>query len=507
MLNVVALHAQRTVRVKTAESLSQVIIDGKKAQKLVNNVWLIHENTNIRCDSAYFYTQDNSAQAFGNVTIVDEVDDLDLKGDYLEYSGNTRIAKFRYNVILKDDSADLYTDFLDFDRNTEIGYYSNGGRLVDSTTVLTSKSGFYNTQTKDAQFTDSVRLKSPDYELNTDTLDYSTLTKLAIARGNTEAYTVEGDTLQTSVGLRYFSNEKYSELYYGTITTPEYAIQADSLFANDSTNYYQGDLNVIMTSFQDSLTIFGNRMQYDRGVGKALVYDKAYLRKLIQNDSLFIKGDTLISVQDTLRDEKYLTAYHGVEMYKSDLQGRADSVSYNMKDSTIYMYQNPMIWNVDSQIEADSINILIANNKIHKMYLTLNSFVIAQDSLLNFNQVKGRNMEIYFQDGFITKTDIHGNGESIYFALDGEESSSMNKVECSNMTIYFKDNAVSELRMYREIDGNFIPPQEIKEPETRLRGFDWKGDTKPQLLDIAIHLKPPDLRETREKNSLPVKKG
>jgi lipopolysaccharide export system protein LptA len=501
-------YAQRTVRVKQAGSLRQVVIDGESVQKLVEDVWLIHETTNIKCDSAYFYKSTNSAKAFGNVRITDAEDGLNLRGEYLEYDGNGRIAKMREKVILLDDSASLYTDYLDFDRNNQIGFYFNGGKLVDSTNVLTSISGYYNTQTKTSQFIDSVFLESPDYQLTTDTLNYSTLSKVLITRGNTEAFTFDGDTLRTKVGLLYNSNLKYSEVYYGNITTAAYEIKADSIFANDSIQFYEADYNVRMKSKEDSMTIFGEHMKYYRNQGKAIVYEDSYLRKFIQSDSLFIKGDTLLSIQDTIRNEKYLTAYRGVEMFKSDMQARADSVSYNLSDSTIYLYQNPIIWNVDSQIEADSINILIRNNVIHRMDLALNSFVITQDTAQNFNQVKGRNMKVYFVDGLITKADVDGNGESIYFAIDKKDgSSSMNKVICSNMALYFENNAVSELRMFSNVEGDYVPPFEIKEQDTKLRGFDWQEETRPKLLDIAKHLQKELIIPMGKKEKLPVKKG
>lgn len=500
--------AQKTVTVKQAGSLKQVIIEGQSVQKLVEDVWLIHETTNIKCDSAYFYKSTNSARAFGNVRITDIEDGLNLRGEYMEYDGNGRLAKMRGKVVLLDDSANLYTDFLDFDRNKQIGFYFNGGKLVDSTNVLTSISGYYNTETKASQFIESVFLESPDYQLTTDTLNYSTLSKVLTTRGATEAFTFEGDTLRTNMGLLYNSNLKYSEVYYGNIITADYDIKADSIFANDSTQFYQADKNVRMKSKEDSLTIFGEHMKYYRTEGKAIVYEDAYLRKLIQNDSLFIKGDTLLSVQDSLKDQKFLTAYRGVEMFKSDMQGRADSVSYNLYDSTIYLYQNPIIWNIDSQIEADSINISIRNNVIHRMDLALNSFVITQDTVLNFNQVKGRNMKVFFEDGLISRADIDGNGESIYFAIDKKDgSSSMNKVICSNMAIYFENNTVSELRMFSNVEGDYVPPIEIEEPDTKLRGFKWQDETRPKLLDIAKHLRKEVIIPTGKKGKLPVKKG
>jgi lipopolysaccharide export system protein LptA len=90
-------------------------------------------------------------------------------------------------------------------------------------------------------------------------------------------------------------------------------------------------------------------------------------------------------------------AYNHVKIFKSDLQGKCDSLVYNYTDSTIYFYRDPVLWNERSQLTADTINIQLANNKINRMYLRTNSFVISQDTLLQYNQVKGRQMTAFFK--------------------------------------------------------------------------------------------------------------
>lgn len=482
--------AQNKIIVKYTDILKPGVVNNQPVRKLIGKVHLIQGTTNIYCDSAYFYQNSNSAQAFSNVHILDDVDTLDLRGDYMEYEGNNRLVKVRGNVIFKDDSTDLYTENLDYNRDTETGYYFDGGKLVDSTNVLTSIRGYYNAATKKAQFIDSVVLVSPDFYLETDTLDYFTIEKEAIAKGRTYALTAEKDTINSTVGMLYKQLEKYSEIYSGTIITEEYEIKGDTLIANDSLSYYQGMQNVTLESFEDSLKIHGNQIYYDKLTSTARAYDEAYLRKMMQGDSLFIKGDTLLSVQNDETGEKLLSAYLGAQMYKSDMQARADSLTYNLSDSTIYMYRDPVIWNIDSQITADSIRITTANNRIHRMYLNVNSFVISQDTSQNFNQVKGRDMIVYFNEGYIERSDVFGNGESVYFT--GETAggpSSMNKLKCSNMSIFFSNNFVTELRTYREVDGSLIPAFEIKDPERKLRGFIWRIEEKPTLQSIVKSLR------------------
>ncbi|MFT7036735.1 MAG: lipopolysaccharide export system protein LptA, partial [Cyclobacteriaceae bacterium] len=415
--------AQTKVIVKYAELLTSSQIKGVEAQKLIGKVWLTEGNTNIYCDSAYLYKATNNAIAYGHVKIIDTVDSLDLRGDYLEYTGSVGIAKMRKNVVLKDDSTKLYTDFLDYNRATQTAYYYYGGKLVDSTNVLTSKSGYYNSDTKAALFIDSVYLENPDFDLYTDSLDYSTITKVAVSKGRTLGISADGDSLKTNTGFLYKSLEKYSEVYNGWIKTEDYEIKGDLLVADDSLKFYSGDGNIEMLSYSDSLTVYGEHARYYKNESEVYVYENSYLKKMMQGDSLFIRGDTLKSVQNKEKNIKYLSAFHNVKLYKSDFQGAADSISYNMLDSTIYMFKAPLIWNADSQISADSLNIQLANNKVSKMFLKQNSFVITQDSSENFNQIKGREMLVDFKNGQITKTDVFGNGESIYFAYDQKNGS------------------------------------------------------------------------------------
>ena len=50
-----------------------------------------------------------------------------------------------------------------------------------------------------------------------------------------------------------------------------------------------------------------------------------------------------------------------------------------------------------------------------------NSFVISQDSMTNFNQIKGRKMTAFFDEKSISHVIVLGNGESLYYALEEKE--------------------------------------------------------------------------------------
>ena len=156
-------------------------------QVLSGNVSFRHDSSYMYCDSAYFYEQSSSLEAFGSVRM-EQGDTLFVYGNYLFYDGNIQLAKMRENVRMENIQADssvvtLFTDSLNYDRAANIGYYFEGGTIVDAQNELSSFYGQYAPGTKIAVFNDSVRLQNEKFTLYSDTLQYSTETKIATILG------------------------------------------------------------------------------------------------------------------------------------------------------------------------------------------------------------------------------------------------------------------------------------------------------------------------------------
>lgn len=75
-------------------------LDRSDAQVVVGNVIFRHDSLYMYCDSAYYFDQRNSFEAFGNVRM-EQGDTLFLYGDHLYYDGMTQIAQMRMNVRLE----------------------------------------------------------------------------------------------------------------------------------------------------------------------------------------------------------------------------------------------------------------------------------------------------------------------------------------------------------------------------------------------------------------------
>jgi hypothetical protein len=260
----------------------------------------------------------------------------------------------------------------------------------------------------------------------------------------------------------------------------------------------------------DDTILNGDFGQYNGKQGYSKVWGHALTRTVISKDTLFMTADTLYSleiqgdslsksasVKKTLKTStesdsgnaqkpRRLIGYKNVLLYKKDLQSRCDSLIYNSLDSTITFLKKPIIWSSKYQMEADSIVAQLVNQKLRTMYLRAKSFVIAQDTLFNFNQVKGRRITAFFDDSTrLQRVFVEGNGESIYFAANEvNKPMGMNRVECAKMTLNFRRNQVHRIQFVGQPDGRFIPPQGVKSEDKQLDGFNWRIKEKPTKKDV-----------------------
>jgi lipopolysaccharide export system protein LptA len=479
--------AQKKVKLKQADQLRGGRQGDERFDRLIGNVILTQNQTTIYCDSAYFFKKRNYVEAYGRVKIL-EGDSVTITGRKLEYDGNTKKAKLRSNVVFtKLATATLYTDFLDFDRNTNIANYFNNGRLVDSINVLTSNKGYYNVNSNLASFKRNVHVKNPDYTMTADSLQYNSRSKIIYFVTPTTVVDKDSSIFVYENGF-YQTTSKQSDLKLGSAETQDYKLDAEDYKLDDIRKKYLFRRNVVMTYKKENLIIYGQSADYFKSQGIAKVYDNAYIAKVTENnDTLFISADTLVSIDSPDPSKKRLLAYNNVKIYKKDMQGLADSLEYRSMDSTIYFYKDPILWSQDNQMTADSIRMLIKNNTIDRIFMVANSFVVSQDTLINFNQVKGRKMTTFFRNKKIDHVVVEGNGESVYFALDEKTNKAMgmNKIICSNITIRFKEGKVNNMSFYVKPEASFIPPHELKVEDTKLKGFVWRGKEKPKREDVV----------------------
>ncbi len=463
-------------------------------ERLLGNVEMRHQNSLIYCDSAYFFRTENRAQLFGRVRIQDTEDPITTTSAYAEYDGNTKVAKLRNNVVFTNQETTLYTDYLDYNRETNVATYFNEGRVVDSTNVLTSERGVYEVNLERITFRQNVVLVNPDYTMKTNNLIYLTIPKTSETKGLTNIVSKEGYKLDAQKGSFYDTQQNQFRFFDGIIETEESRIKAQELFYDEAKAYYEGKDDVRVLNKERQVEVYGDNGKYWENRKYSVVHGNALVRKYFEKDTLFMTADTLISQDSEADTAKYLLAFKSIQLTKTDLAGIADSLVYNYADSSIRLFQDPVMWNQKSQISADSMVFYISNEELDRVFMKDKAFAIMSDTLQNFNQMKGREMTGYFIEGQMEKLWIDGNGESLYFALEADTlTQGINRILSANIKLTFEEGAIRKANFGIRPDGKFTPVQKIDEKVSRLEGFSWRIEEKPNREAIDAWRKPVEI--------------
>jgi lipopolysaccharide export system protein LptA len=497
----ILLKSQKTSQIEiiNANSLEFDQSLGNNAKRLIGNVQFKHDDALMFCDSAYFYSETNSMDAFSRVRIT-QGDSLQLFGDSLNYSGTTKKALLRGNIRLINTDVTLTTNYLDYDRANNVAYYFGGGTLISKkeNNTLTSKQGYYYPETKSFFFKQEVHLTNPEYTIDCDTMQYNSDSKITYFYGPTtitnkdQFIYCENGWYNTKTNVSNFFNNAY--LY-----SDKKIIKGDTLYYERNTGYGEIKCNGSINDTIENIVLEGDLIRLFQQKDSVMITKEALLKQIFTDDTLFmhadtfklstqfIKNDSVPNQTDTIRN---LFAYNHVKFFKLDMQGKADSVLYNFSDSTVNFYNDPIIWSGENQLTADTIYLLMKNKKIDAIYLNTDAFIISKaDSLFDhFNQIKGDNMIGYFANDELHKIDVIQNAETIYYGRDDEgKYIGVNKAKGNNMLIFIDNNQLSSLTFIKDPEATLYPIKEPSPKDVILKGYNWRITERPkQVLDIFV---------------------
>lgn len=212
--------------------------------------------------------------------------------------------------------------------------------------------------------------------------------------------------------------------------------------------------------------------------------------KLTAADSVRIKqkADSLEALRkskeipDTTR-MRIISVYNNAKIFKSDLQAKADSMFYSSLDSTIRMYNKPMIWTQNSQLSGDTINLQMKNKKLDNLDMFPAAFIvnIEKNDSTHFNQAGGKFMHGTFKNGKLNSFTIIGNAETIYFKRDSVKNTvtDMSRTQSGKARFDFVNGDISSASFSEKYTARGIPIGKAKDEDRILKGFIWKPKDRP----------------------------
>lgn len=452
------------------------------AQVLHGNVHFRHLGAHLYCDSAHFYEQTNSFEAFGHVKMV-QGDTLRLTSDYAYYDGNEQLARARYNVILKHRKSTLYTDSLDYDRMYHFGNFFEGGKLVDGSSVLTSDWGEYHTDSKMAMFYYDVRLRDKKMYLTTDSLYYDTRTSRAhivgpshITSGSSRIYSEDG---------YYNTKTEQSELFgRSVIRDGGKTLIGDSVFHNAKTGTNHAYRNVIYTDSINRNMLTGDYAEYNDSTGYAMATQKAVAVDYSQLDTLWMHADTFKIFTYNIRTDsvyRVIHAFNKVRAYRRDVQAVCDSLVYHSQDSCMTMYHDPIVWNMNQQLFGKEIRVYMRDSTIDWVHVVDDAFSAEQMSdSIHYNQVQSKEMKAFFQKGEITETQAINNVLVVYYPIDDSDSTliGLNYTETPLLKMFLEKRKMKRIWMEKPT-GVLYPMTQIPPEKYFLPQYAWYDYIRP----------------------------
>ena len=336
------------------------------------------------------------------------------------------------NVIITQDTLVLESENILYYGNTYVATSNVRVKITDGKTTLIGDRGDYSTQTMIANFYDNVKLEDDSLIVYADNITYDRKTAESFAHGNV------------------IIKSKTQNIF----------AQADSVFNFAAINHTFAKSNPVL-------------IQIDTNEDSSI-------------DTLTVKSDSILAK----RNEDIYEFFDNVEIVRNGLKAIAQQGFYDKNNEKIILY-NPdlelkthsIIWLDSTQLHADSIEIILKENKLHIIHSYRNCIHISYNDTLNpvrIDQLGGNEIIIYIEDDVLNKIESIENAKSVFFSNSSDEPDGAIESTAEKIVIYIKDGAADEVIYIKSIPGKYHPEPFVsgKEQEFYLPNF-VKENNKP----------------------------
>lgn len=483
-----------SVECKTATYTTNQASAGEKKLEARDNVKLVHKGRVLRTDNLNYLRNAIEEKAwFFEGGRMDDGKKY-LSSDWGAYYMSSEKADFYFTVKMRNDKWFVTSDTLHYDAKAKRAH------VVGPTTIRNDKDGtivsttdaFFNSESDGFQmFNRSVIRDSINHRrIEADSLFYDKKTGVNEGFGQV----VYIDTLKM--------REMYGDYVYHNDITGESSIigsaflkdndkirtlRCDSIFANDSTGLHEGFGNVHVVDSLNKNEMLGNYFQYNKITGYGYATDDAWGMDYSQKDTLYVRADTMkVFTYNIDTDSVYreLHCYKNVRAYRVDLQAVCDSLMGSSRDSSLTMYQDPVVWNDNRQILGEYIKVFMNDSTIREAHVVGQALSIEKvDEEDHYNQIASKVLDAYFDDeGQLRHTVATGNVKVLFYPTDDKTDSLMFLDHTLTDTLHMYLSAERQLEKIRtnKHESVLYPMTQIPPDMYKLEEFVLFDDLRPK---------------------------
>jgi lipopolysaccharide export system protein LptA len=466
-------------------------------QYFTGHVQIEHQGSILTADEVVLYNEENFVKAIGN-TRLQNTDGSVITAGEMEYDANTQKGVARKNVVLTDPKQTIKTDILYYDRLANQAYFNTGGTISDGQNVTYAKVGTYFLNTRVVDLTGNVKIETPQYIIDGPNIKQNQNTKIADFNGPTTitSKTNPRNRIYTERGTyKMDSKEAYltknSRIFYN-----EKILTGDDMYYNQISGFGKATGNVTLDDPKERRYIKGGYGEIFEKKDSAMMTKNPYAVKVMEKDSIYFAAEKIISYQrpdslDIKVKKSYLRAFKKARIYKSNAQGRADSIAFNETDGIMHMYTSPILWSGEKQVTGDKVEAYF-NTKtedIDSLKVIGNAFAISKVDSLNlkdeFNQVKGKFMTVYYEKNDIKEARVVGNAQSIVYVDDTDQETKkperigITLSTCGIIGALFEERALQIISCSIGANSDTYPMSKIEPARRKFPDFNW--NTKDRI--------------------------
>lgn len=480
----------------------------------VKNVVLTQPGNTLHCDSLVYNTSTHVANYYGHgrlhgngTTVTSEFGDYNTKTHDAHFTGE--------KVVLKNPEYTITTPDLSYNTQTKKGHVQ--GKSVIRTSngeVIHTDDADFNGFSHSFSTHGRSTVTSRERDIEADDMDYNRSTGHGEGHGNVKVVDKQGGRVITGDNVKFrtgsvvkngrtanevieFEGEGNSKI----VDRPaQRTIKGDYLKYNSRTKIGDGRGNVDYIDHKNKHAFLGDFVHYTEL--DAIAYGKAVGKDFSSGDTMFVHADTIkmkgVVEERTLANQRVVSdtirTFYGinnVRAFRTDIQAVCGLAIGCTCDSSMTMYQDPIVWNGSRQIFGDSIKMFMNDSTIRETHVMGNAMSIEQmPDGEHYNQVSSKVMDGYFEEGRIKWGQAVGNVLAIYYPVDDKDSSLvlLNYTETDTMRIFMTPERKLQKIWMPKANGSWYPMNQIPADKFKLPGFAWYDYIRPlNKYDIFRH--------------------
>jgi len=382
----------------------------------------------------------------------------------------------------KDKLRLIQADQLEQVTRNEISFKKLTGKVIFQKGELTLKCDLVYWYEKDdrAEFYNHIIATKKTQTLTCERLTFFNETDLLVARDN--PVLTDQKTRITAKSIRFYTKDEISEAE-GNVYLNDDKRNLQAKFVTYSSpekktialqNAVLNDLKRHTSLTADSLVYFN-----ESGNMEAMLSPEMIRRDSTGKETFRIKGDLIKSDEDA---GNFLSMGH-VVIKQEDFIATCERVEYNDSTEFATLIGKPRVVSNDQVIAGQRMDLRFKDEKLYSLFIDQNAVATSDsfaylpstdtsravgDSVVTHDEIAGKFMEIYFEDGKADSVRVFGMATSYYNVLEDSIIQGVNEASGDTVIINFSKGKIQTLTVIGGTEGRFIPDHSNRDVDTTI---------------------------------------